>query len=102
MIYGCLFIYSCSNPELEKQALIDSEVGIKLDGYKTTRMDKCKSDIMRKVIEDADSIMLKMAFRDFPDSLHVPEKRNRPEAPMDDLPEFETPKAPQVIPDSTK
>jgi hypothetical protein len=46
--------------------------------------------------------MLKMAFRDFPDSLHVPEKRNRPEAPMDDLPEFKTPQAPEVIPDSTR
>ena len=100
LIYVCLCFLACHDEAMEKKAFIDAEVSRKVEDFRSSRMEKCMSDILRQVVKDADSIMLKRAFFDIPDSLAVPEKRRRPVIPGDNLPEFQSPQAPHILSDS--
>lgn len=96
----CLFIISivsflsCQNEAEMRQAYIENGVRERLEQYRSEAMKKCRSELMREVIEKADSVMLKDAYFDIPDSLNVPSKRDRPEKPNAPLPEFQKPTSP--------
>lgn len=87
-----LCLFSCTDEQAVKQALIQQEVDAKLDKYKSERIRVCREKIMHDVIAAADSVMLRNAYFDIPDTLKVPVKKQRPNQPNTPFPKYEKPK----------
>lgn len=90
----------CVDENAIRQQRIEKEVDQRLEEFASIRNHQCIERIVNRAILAADSIMLKEAIFDIPDSLTVPDKQTRPERPEIEFPEFNKPLAPEI--DSTK
>lgn len=96
LILILIFLTGCANDQAEKEAFIQAEVERRLSDYEESKMEACRDKIMEKVIEAADSILLRRAYFDIPDTLDVPGKRSRPLQPKIPFPEFKRPAPPDT------
>lgn len=67
-----------------------------MEEFQKIKRNQCIDRLLDRAEKGADSIMLKDAFFDIPDSLVVPSKQNRPQTPAVEFPEFEKPVAPSI------
>jgi hypothetical protein len=91
-----LLLLSCENEESLRQKRIAKEVDFRLVEFEKIKRNQCIQRLLVRAEKSADSIMLKEAFFDAPDSLIVPNKQRRPETPEVDFPKFEKPVAPLI------
>ncbi len=91
-----LLLLSCENEESLRQKRISKEVESRLEEFQKIKRNQCIERLLDRAEKSADSIMLKDAFFDVPDSLIVPNKQNRPQTPEVQFPEFEKPVAPLI------
>ena len=91
-----LLLVACENEEALRQKRISKEVANRLEEFEQIKRNQCIERLLDRAEKSADSIMLKDAFFDAPDSLVVPGKQNRPQAPEVQFPEFEKPVAPSI------
>ena len=86
----------CVDENAIRQQRIEKEIDQRLEEFASIRNRQCIERIVNRAILAADSIMLKEAIFDIPDSLTVPDKQTRPERPEIDFPEFNKPIAPDI------
>lgn len=86
-----VFFYGCQDTaELEKD-WISTTVEEKTEAYILKKKKECLEKLLERVQLVADSIITRESRFDLPDSLNIPEKRNRPGQPNVSFPEFEKP-----------
>lgn len=89
--------FACTDEEAREQEWISKTVQEKLDDFSAKKKIECRESLIQRVLQAADSIMLLESRFDVPDSLKVPEKKNRPDVPEVEFPDYQKPK---VIEDS--
>jgi len=89
-----IFLVSCHDEEARKQEWIENTIVEKIEEYKQKKYKDCHNQLLEKIGHDADSIMLIRARFDIPDSLIVPDKKQRPGGPQTKFPDFKKPENP--------